>query len=99
MLKNKEERRKFLEDPSSWNVIYDLKDIGLRFSEIKFKNNLSLIKEELYVYSFTEKKGKYILNGYRILDRTNFTTSLNLLFTSAILEFLKNNSLIDEDVK
>ena len=93
MLKNKEERKKFLEDDSNWNIIYDLKNIGLRYSEIRFKNDMSLIKEELHIFSEYEKKEKYVLHGYRILNRANCTISYNLYLTTTCVEFLKNNEL------
>ena len=85
MLKNKEERKKFLEDDNNWNIIYNL-DIGLRYSEIRFKDNISLIKVESYQYF--DNKGKYIVEGYRILDRSNFTLSMNLYYISACVEFI-----------
>ncbi len=90
MLKNKEERKKFLEDDNNWNIIYNL-DIGLRYSEIRFKDNISLIKVESYQYF--DNKGKYIVEGYRILDRSNFTLSMNLYYISACVEFLKHHEL------
>ena len=90
MLKNKEERKQFLENDNNWNIIYTL-DIGLRYSEIKFKGNVSLIKVESYQYQ--DGKGKYFLEGYRFLDRSNFTLSRNLYYISACVEFLKSHVL------
>lgn len=90
MLKNKEDRKKFLEDNSNWNVIYNL-DIGLRYSEIRFKDNISLIKAESYQYY--DGIGKYVIEGYRIFDSGNFTLSRNLLYISACVEFLKHHEL------
>lgn len=91
MLKNKEERQKFLEDKNNWALIYELNDIGIKYSEIKFKDNISLIKVESYQYY--NGIGKYFIEGYRILDRSNFTLSRNLLYISACIEFLKHNEL------
>lgn len=91
MLKNKEERQRFLEDENNWTLIYDLSNIGLKYYEIKFKDNISLIKIESYQYY--DQKGQYFLEGYRILDRTNFTLSRNIYYISACIEFLKKHEL------
>lgn len=93
MLKNKEERKQFLENDNNWNIIYNL-DIGLRYSEIKFKDNISLIKVESYQYY--DGIGQYIIEGYRIFDSGNFTLSRNLYYISACVEFLKHHELEEE---
>lgn len=94
MLKNKEERKKFLEDDSNWTIIYTLDNIGLRYSEIKFKNNISLIKVDLYDYR--NQIGQYIVEGYRLLDRCSLTLSRNTYYISACVEFLKSHELEEE---
>ena len=95
MLKNPEERKQFLEDPNNWNKIHDLVDIGVRYFEIRFKDNISLIKIENYQYR--DNKGYYYLEGFRILDRTNNTISMNTYYLSACVEFLKKHELEEGD--
>ena len=75
MLKNKNERREFLEDDKNWKMIYQLKDLGIRYYRMDFSDGTSFIRIDRYGYSWMQKKDIFQVESYEILENGKMTHS------------------------
>lgn len=68
MLKNKEERRCFLEKNNNWKLVYQLKDLGLRYYKMDFSDDTSLIRIDRLSKDYVTKKDEWSVENYRKLE-------------------------------